>query len=125
MSYHELLNVIDPIESGLFDSLIASLKSLPTTNSNNTEKKFPWETLAGKVADCQTEWNKWYATYLECEPLLQSENQWKQGGNGQYSYTFLTQTVTELCNALEACKKTLKHLWIEEWLTGGDILSMF
>lgn len=50
MSYHKLLNVIEPIEDGLFDSLIESLNSLP---NSNTEKW--WETLAGKVADCQTE----------------------------------------------------------------------
>ncbi|EAA32934.3 hypothetical protein GE21DRAFT_6524 [Neurospora crassa] len=37
MSYHKLLNVIEPIESGLFDSLIESLKSLPTNSNNNTE----------------------------------------------------------------------------------------
>ena len=95
------MNVIESVESGLFDSLIQSLKPLP---NSNTEK---WETLAGKVADYQTEWNKWYAGYLEYEQLLQKENQWK--GNGQYSYAFLTQTVTELCTALEA-RETLKQL---------------
>ncbi|EGO59783.1 hypothetical protein NEUTE1DRAFT_136820 [Neurospora tetrasperma FGSC 2508] len=103
MSYHELLNVIESIEDGLFDSLIESLNSLP---NSNTEKW--WETLAGKVADCQTEWNKWYAAYLECERFLQNENQWK--GNGQYSYVFLTQTVTELCTALEALARWTKKL---------------
>ncbi|KAK3485999.1 uncharacterized protein B0T23DRAFT_448757 [Neurospora hispaniola] len=79
MSYHELLNVIEPVESGLFNSLIESLNSLP---NSNTEKW--WETLAGKVADCQTGWNKCYA--------------------------FLTQTVTELCTALEALSRWTNKL---------------
>ncbi|KAK3491817.1 hypothetical protein B0T13DRAFT_505044 [Neurospora crassa] len=82
MSYHELLNVIEPVEDGLFDSLINSLNSLP--DSNNTAKKW-WAR--------QTEWNKWYAAYLE-----------------EFERSSLTQTVTELYTALEALTRWTQKL---------------
>lgn len=103
MSYQKLLNVLEPVEDGLFDSIIQSLESLPNAD---TEK---WKTLAEKVADCQSKWNKWYEVYLGCEQVLAKESLWK--GNGKYSYLFFLQTATELCTAVEARKDTPKKPW--------------
>ncbi|KAJ4418821.1 hypothetical protein N0V85_001270 [Neurospora sp. IMI 360204] len=101
MSYHAPTGAIDLIEpeerEGFFDSIIKSLKSL--TDPNNVG----WDTLAGTVAECKAKWNLWYAGFVARENFLRREEQWK--GNGQSSSLYLLQTVTELCNALEALNR--------------------
>ena len=84
------------IDEGYFKSVIEALEGLPNSRSAGCAN------LATKMTVYANMWDAWHTLVENDQNSFLYPAKWK--GQASLSHKSLTQTVVELCNALEKCK---------------------